>query len=94
MREMKYDARLEQARREIEQSQQAVINAAIDGFTRALAFFENLTGYVFAALIQPSIRYARAGHPYGKNRRGKKRWLREMKRPLTQQEMDEWDRTH
>jgi hypothetical protein len=30
--------------------------------------------------IQPSQAYADAGHPYGKNTRGKKKWLLEMKR--------------
>lgn len=29
--------------------------------------------------IQPSQAYANAGYPYGKNTRGKKKWLLEMK---------------
>lgn len=47
-------------------------------------FTETWPVYCYRLLkLQPSERYALAGYPHGKHTRGKKRWLREMKRRAT-----------
>lgn len=39
-----------------------------------------LGGYAWSRGKSPATRYKIAGHPYGKNRKGKKRWVREMRK--------------
>jgi hypothetical protein len=51
----------------------------IDGLKRTAAAFEEV-GRVFREMRRPSNAYKWAGAPYGRNRRGKKRWLLERKR--------------
>lgn len=57
----------------------AEAKAALEQFARDAA---KLFVRELAAMLpfQPSLRYAMVGSPYGRNRKGKKRWLFEQKR--------------
>lgn len=74
--------RYKKARRECGLAAQQVLDSVIDGFTKALKFFESLAEFTepHPQILQSSARYAEAGCPFGKSVRGKKKWLREQRR--------------
>jgi hypothetical protein len=56
-----------------------LIAEAIQRFIAAMIEDDRL---LIAAGFQPSARYKLAGSPYGRNSRGKKKWLLEQKRKI------------
>lgn len=58
------------------------IEPAIKAFKEICAAFGALRLFLPPSSVQPAIRYALAGHPYGNNTRGKKKWLLEQKRRM------------
>lgn len=58
---------------------EAMAKIAADLLAKKLAFIV-LGGYAWSRGESPSTRYKLAGRPFGKNRAGKKRWVREMRK--------------